>query len=712
MQEKRNGTDGAIRGEFRRLTGSKMAMLSMVGLLVIPLLYSGMLIGAFWDPYGKLDDLPVAVVNEDKGARMEGKQLQVGRDLVDELKGNEDFKWSFTDEKEAMDGLKDHRYSMAFVIPEDFSQKATTLQDETPQPAEIQYYVDDGYNYLTSRIGSEASESLKTKVGHAVTKAYAEAVFESVGKAADGFRDAAGGASKLADGAKEAEEGAQRLRDNLAKLASGATELHQGVTKLAGGATKLEDGAKSLSRGGVTLADGLAQLAAGSGQLKSGAAEAAAAAGKLAAGAGQLAESGQTLAAGAESAKTGSANLADGADKLAAGLKQYAEAHGGMADDAAFQQLLAAAESVAAGAGQLKQGTAGLADGAKQLAGGQKDLADGAGRLQQGIAALQSGAGTLGGKLAEAQQGASKLASGAKQLATGAETLRSGLGSADSGLLQVTEGSSQLQNGSQSLASGLIKLQDGSKELSEKLDDASAQAAEVKGNDKQTDMFADPISVAEHKLAGIPNYGTGMTPYFLSLGLYVGVLMSTIIIPLRDAAGEVRSGWRWYLSKLLLFAPLVVFQAVLVDTVLLAGLGLKVPNAPLFYGVSVVIGLTFMTIVQFLVTLADTVGRFIAVVLLTLQLASSAGTYPSELLPEWLQRIGEWMPMTHAIKALRLTLSGGSASEIAAQLWTLAAYAAVFVALVLIVFVARSRNADRWRTQDSSGLGGTAGLNA
>ncbi|MBB6692880.1 YhgE/Pip domain-containing protein [Cohnella xylanilytica] len=712
MKRERNARAGAIRGEFRRLTGSKMAMLSMVGLMVIPLLYSGMLIGAFWDPYGKLEDLPVAVVNEDKGAQMDGKSLQVGQDLVEELKDNKDFKWTFTDEKEALEGLRDHRYSLAFVIPEDFSRKATTLKDETPEPANIEYYVDDGYNYLSSRIGAEASEALKTKVGHAVTKAYADAMFESVGQAADGFREAADGASKLTDGAKEAEEGARRLHDNLAKLASGATQVQQGVGQLSAGASKLASGAKTVSSGSVSLADGLKQLAAGGGQLAGGAAQAAEAAAKLSAGAGKLAASGETLAAGAESAKAGGASLSDGANKLAAGLKQYAEAHGGMADDAAFQQLLAAAESVASGAAQVKDGTAAVADGAGRLAAGQKELAQGASALPAGVSKLETGLATLSGKLAEASGGASKLATGAGELAAGAESLRAGLGAAGSGLLQVTDGSAKLTDGSKTLEGGLNKLQDGSKELSDKLGDASRQASEVKGTDKQSEMFSDPIAVEEHKLADIPNYGTGMTPYFLSLGLYVGVLMSTIIIPLRDAAGEVRSGFRWYLSKLLLFAPLVLLQAVLVDTVLIAGIGLDVPNVPLFYGVSVAIGLTFMTIVQFFVTLADTVGRFIAVVLLTLQLASSAGTYPSELLPGWLQTIGDWMPMTYAIRAMRLTLAGGDGSEIAANLWTLAIYAVAFIALTLVLFAVRGRHADRYLAPEAGALNGGASANA
>ncbi|MBN2980294.1 YhgE/Pip domain-containing protein [Cohnella algarum] len=710
MKKKNRG--GAVKAEYKRLAGNKMTMLSIAGLAVIPLLYSGMLIGAFWDPYGKLNELPVAVVNQDAGAFMDGKELHIGLDLTDELKEDDSFKWSFTDEREAMDGLKEHRYSMAFVIPDDFSQKATTLEEETPQPAQIEYYVDDGWNYLSSRIGAEASEKLKADVGQSVTKAYAQAVYDSVGEAASGFSEASEGASKLADGAEEAESGAEKLQANLAKLADGASELKQGVGRLAGGAAKLQTGAQSVADGSRTLAAGAAQLASGGKTLAAGAADAEEGASRLASGAGELAASGQALANGAADAKSGGAELAAGAAQLAAGLEQYAAANGGMEGDEAFAQLLAAAKSVAAGADALEQGTASVADGAAKLAAGQGELAAGAKELQAGQAKLRQGAEALSGKLGEASSGAAKLADGAQEVAEGAASLKGGLSGAVKGANAVDEGARRLADGTTDLAGGLLKLQDGSIELADKLGEASAQAAAGAGTDEQADMFATPVSVQEHKLADIPNYGTGMTPYFLALGLYVGVLMSTIILPLRDAAGPVRSGFRWYLSKLLLFAPVALAQTLLADALLLFGIGLEVPNVPMFILATAVISLTFMTIVQFFVTLADNVGRFVAVILLTLQLAASAGTYPAELLPVWLQRIGDWMPMTYAINALRLLIAGGGIAEVRTQLYTLGAYAVAFVALILALFAVRSRRRGAAGEPDGDNGAGQAPANA
>nr|WP_256455192.1 YhgE/Pip domain-containing protein [Cohnella sp. GbtcB17] len=679
---------GVIAGEFKRLKASKMAMISIFGLALIPLMYSGMLIGAFWDPYGKLDRMPVAVVNEDRGASLNGQTLTVGSDLVDELKKNAEFKWVFTDEKDAMDGIAAHRYSLAFVVPADFSAKTATLQDETPQQADVQYYVDDGWNYLTSRIGESAADKLKTDVSHEVTKAYAKAALESVGEAASGFGDAAEGAGKLTDGAKSAAGGAKTLHDNLTKLADGTLKLQQGFGQLTNGAASLKSGAGTLATGATKLADGLKQLAAGGAKLADGAAQADAGADKLETGAGQLADNAAKLAAGAGTLAAGTAQVADGAGQLAESLKQYAAAH---PDDAAVQQLAAASQRVAEGAAQAKQGAASAEAGATRLSAAQQQLAAGAKQLHAGTSSLSGGLGQLGAKLGEARTGAAQLSAGASKLASGAGTLASGIQRASSGAGTVQSGAKQLASGSASLEDGLLKLQSGSSELGAKLQDASKEAGAVKSGDEQADMFADPIGVQAHKLTDVPNYGTGMAPYFLALGLYVGVLMSTVILPLRDAAGKVKNGAAWYLSKLLLFAPVVLLQVALADTVLIYGIGLKVPNVAAFYGISAVIALTYMTIVQFLVSLADTVGRFVAIVLLTLQLAASEGTYPKELLPHWLQAVGDWVPMTHAIEALRLALAGRSGALIGEQLLDLAMFAAVFVALTVGLFALRAR---------------------
>lgn len=649
--------------EMKRILRSPKLLIPIIGILFIPIMYSGMLIGAFWDPYGKLDRMPVAVVNADAGAQFAGEPLTVGQDLVKELQADKTFNWAFVDGAKAEQGLKNGDYYYVIEIPSEFSRQATTLLDKEPHPAAIRYLTNDSENYLASKIGSSAIEKLRTEISQQVTKAYAKAVFGSIGEAADGFAQASAGAGKLEDGAKSAEQGAAQLRDNVAKLASGTQQLAGGVEALASGAGQLKAGT-------AAVRDGSAQLAAGLGKLE-------AAGGQLGGGAKQAAAAGAELAAGLASAKQGSADLAGAAAKLSAALDAYAAAQPDAAQDSALQGLKDAARAVSAGAAELSGGSAKLAAGGAQL--------------QQGQRALQQGIDALHAQLAAADESGAELAAGAKSAATGAAKLADGAAAAGRGAAQLADGTGKLADGSAALASGAEQLASGSTELSGKLGDAASQSAGVTGTDALYDMFASPVHVEEQKLTDVPNYGTGFAPYALSLGLFVGALLSTMVVPMRETGTRPRSGWSWFVSKALLFAGVGVVQALIADAILLYGIGMHANHLGAFVGFSILTSVAFMMIIQFLVTLLDQPGRFVSVMLLILQLTGSAGTYPAELVPAWLRRIGDWLPMTYSIRAFREILTGNELRDTGASAAFLAVVAVVFAALTFVVFHAMHR---------------------
>jgi putative membrane protein len=244
--------------------------ISMFAILFIPVLYSGLFLKAFWDPYGKMNELPVAVVNEDKGADYEGSKLSAGTDLVAELKKTDGFKWNFVSRETAEAGLADNTYYMAIIVPEDFSAKATTLLDADPQPAKIIYEPNEGYNFLAGQIGGTAVKDIKTKVSAKITEAYTESVFDKITEISSGLGEAGDGASKIADGATKLDDGALKLKDNLLVLTEGTGKLLAGVAPLTQGVTDLNTGAAALEAGSSTLAGGLQQLSAAHKQLQDG----------------------------------------------------------------------------------------------------------------------------------------------------------------------------------------------------------------------------------------------------------------------------------------------------------------------------------------------------------------------------------------------------------------------------------------------------------
>ncbi|GFN29871.1 YhgE/Pip domain-containing protein [Paenibacillus xylaniclasticus] len=666
--------------ELLSIVRDRKVLISVIGILFIPIMYSGMLIWSFWDPYGRTGDLPVAVVNDDQGAVLDGKQLALGNDLIENLKDNDQFKWAFVSQDEAENGLKDGRYYLALEIPADFSKQATTLLDDEPNPSSLVYVTNESLSFTAAKIGSSAVQELKASLSKEVTKAYAETMLEQLGEIADGFSDASDGASKLYDGAAKAKDGAATLQSNLAKLADGTIGLRSGVKQLADGTAKVADGATALSSGASDLADGLKQLSEASG--------------KLSAGAKQASDAGAQLASGAKTAQEAEAKLAEASAKLAAGLEAYANAAAAAAsaeasDDTAFEdaaseaqaaapdevllQLVAAAKAVAAGADQLAAGGGQLASGASALQQGQLDLL-------QGLTAFET-------KLEDAAAGGAKLSDAAKTLAAGAKQAAEGAASANAGAAEIASGSGQLADGSVELVDGVDQLASGSAELADKLGEASLESSVSGDKERQANMFAAPVEVSEKKLSTVPNYGTGFAPYSLSLGLFVGALLSTIVLPMRGSAGRPRGGGSWFISKALLFVLVGVFQTLIADAILLYGIGLEVQSVGLFITLSIVTSLTFMMIIQFFVTMLDQPGRFIGIILLILQLTGSSGTYPKELVPAWLQQVGEWMPMTYAVSGFKAVISSGDFGVVRSSMGTLAIFAAVFVVLSLILFI-------------------------
>ncbi|WP_042165856.1 YhgE/Pip domain-containing protein [Paenibacillus gorillae] len=645
--------------ELSAIIKNRKVLIPVIAILMVPVLYSGLFLGAFWDPYSKMDELPVAVVNSDAGAELNGKQLAIGDQFINKLKDNPRFKWDFVDKEAAEQGLRDNRYYMAIEIPENFSAQAATLTSDKPAPAVIRYLPNESLNFLSAQIGNTAIETMKAQLNKEVTKEYARTVFEQVTVLADGLGAASDGATQINDGTLSAKDGAATIAANLAKLSDGSLAVKNGVNQLVTGSSDLEKGAKDLNKGIGSLSSGLNQLAGASGQLQDGAA-------KADKGAKQLEQ-------GLKQSAAGSAQVAAGADQLSHALEQYAAAVPGLADDANFKQMVEQSKKLAAGA--------------KASADGQQQLSGGAASLTGGLDKLAAGMDTFGSKLQEASAGGQKLAAGSGSLQAGAAKLHGGLNQLSAGVATVADGSSQLATGANQLSSGLVQLTDGTGELSSKLSEAASKTSTLHAGDDMFDMFASPIDVETVIHDGVPNYGTGFAPYFISLGLFVGALLLTIVFAVREPAVQPASGWSWFVSKLLVMAGVGLIQTVIVDAVLLYGLDLHVQNVGQFFLFSFITSITFMSLIQFLVTVFDQPGRFIAIVVLIFQLTTSAGTFPLELIPGWMQAFNAWLPMSYTVSGFKAVISSGDASVLWSNTGVLLLFFAIFSLLTLAYFV-------------------------
>ncbi len=671
MNSKRKSS---LRNEWSSLFRNRKLLISVSAVALIPLLYSSLFLWAFWDPYDKLDTLPVAIVNLDQGAIMEGKEFHVGDEFVQKIKETDGFDWRFVDQQEAMDGLRNNRYYIGLEIPEDFSQKATDVLNEQSVAAMFHFYPNESYNFLSSQIGKTAVDRMKVEISQQLTKTYTQTIFTTFNKLSDGLVQAADGAKKLSEGSITVNDGLVQVNSNLGKLMEGTLPIRNGIIDLNHGAQQLNNGLNQLQISSGQLAGGLTELSSAHKQLVLGSAQADASITKL--------NNGLTAAEKATN------ELKQGADGLSVGLEKWAAAHPDLAKDESLQQLIGASKQVASGTDLLAASSKQLADGSSQLYVGSKTLA-------QGMT-------TFGEKLDQAQAGGTALAAGTQSAVSGGAVLLNGLSQLSGGADQLAEGTKQLKDGTDRLTAGSSQIVNGTNELSSKLQEASTQTSEVHTTDATYSKIANPVQVEEDVISPVPNYGTGFAPYFISLGLFVGSLLLTIVLPLKDTSLMPRSGFSWFMGKWGMMLSIGVIQAVIVDIVLLFGLGIEVQSIPYFMLFSVLVSWTFMSLVQFLVTAFGDPGRFFAIIILILQLTTSAGTFPLELIPAPLQVFNAWLPMSYTVSGYKAVISSGDFSYLGHNALILGAFTVGASLLTLTYFIVNFRKKAHSKQNDPS----------
>ncbi|CAM3139749.1 YhgE/Pip domain-containing protein [Filibacter tadaridae] len=683
--------------EWKQLLRTRKMIVPMIAILFIPVLYAGMFLWAFWNPYANMADLPVAIINLDEGAEMDGTQLALGKELSDKLIDSKQFDFKSVSKTDADKGLKEQDYYVVIEIPKNFSQHATTLLDENPEKLTIMYKPNEGFNFLSAQIGETAMDRIRAEVNEQVASTYSEKLFDSIAELGNGFGDAADGAGELASGANELAGGADDLKGYLAQLASSTITLADGSDKLAKGANDAAKGAKDLNNGLGGLTSGAAELRNGAQQASSGANDLKAGITQYTQGVGQLTTSYAqiaqkekefdgsvgTLDEKSASLNTAASKLTDGAQNVNTGInglsEQLAPIIASLPEEqqaglnAALAELKQGSGQVAGGLHELSTGTAALKEGTAQLNGAAGQLAgahaqayagldklngssvqliDGANALADGNGALASGLSTL-------SEGATAAQKGSASLATGLATLTQGTGTLTEGTGTLASKSQELAEGSVKLADGVDELKEGTLTLQEKLKEANATASEVKPTDKTYEMAASPVEVEKTAINEVPNYGTGFAPYFLSLGLFVGALLLSIVFPLVEPALKPTGAFGWFFSKVSVLAVVGLLQALLAVAIIKFGLRMEVQSMPLFILTAIITSYTFIALVQMLVSILSDAGRFVAILVLIMQLTTSAGTFPLELIPAPLQIFNTLLPMTYSVQAFKAAISTG-----------------------------------------------------
>jgi putative membrane protein len=589
--------------DLKRYSRGTMPRLALITIIVLPLLYGAMYLWAFWNPFAAIDRIPVALVNEDTGAAVDGNQLRAGDEVTRGLVDSGQLDLHQVSESEAAKGVSDGTYYFSITLPTDFSTAVVSPTGPHPQKAQIQFRFNDANNYLASVMGQNAAREVlnevSAKVGQQVIGTALTQVTEEVKKAADGAGQLSAGSRTLADNLGTARDGSAALADGSRRLSAGVQQATDPLLKLtddlgAMGFDPTAAGAAATALGGniKTVSDRIGALNVNYQQA-----------------AGIVNQVVDALRTNPDPAVRGLGDTLAGAQRLLAvkGLDP--------ATDEGLTQLRANAQRL------------------------ETDLADPGSGLRTLIThALDGG---LKSDLVTLRNGATDLAAGAHQLSDG--------------LVQLADGSNQLKDGAAQLASGLGEADQRASTITDQ------QRVEV------AQILASPVGVDMDFTHHAATFGTGFAPFFLPLALFIGSLIVWMLLtPLQTRAivnglGALRVVLASYWPALLLG----VCQVVLMYAVVHFGVGLQARYAAGTVAFLALIAGSFLAMIQaFNAVLGVAVGRVFTLAFLMFQLVSSGGVYPVETTAKPFQILHPYDPMTYAVNGLRQLTVGGIDSRL------------------------------------------------
>lgn len=690
--------------ELRRFGRGRLPRAAMAAVLLLPLLYGGLYLWSFWDPYGRLNRLPVALVNADRGS--------AGATIVKGLKDSETFDWQETSAAGAAKGVEDGTYYLSLTVPADFTERVTSSSGEDPVTAALKVRTNDANNYVVGQISRTVFAEVRSTVSTKASRKFYDRIYLSFSDLHDQTRKAADGADDVTTGAGRAEDGSATLGDGIDTAKAGADELARGLKKARKGSHSLATGLGTLSTGAGKVARGADQVAAGTQTLADRVNDASDEIAFVKKHAKEINAAARLVADGSQAIRDGLGTLpADTARAVTQARAAAAELRGTYNDQCplgavtaqckALKNAADTADDVAVLAGRLRTY---VSDSTTEI----QNLRDDLGTVhsiagQLATADIAQELDTVVSKVNALNSGAHQVATGAGKVSAGLGTATTGAGTLDSGISRLSTGADELSGGlyrlstgANRLTTGLAELTDGSGRLADGLHDGASKIPDygTKTRDDRTEVMSDPVRLASQNLHKAGNYGTGFAPYFIPLSLWVGAMVAYMLLqPLsRRALAIGAPAWRTALAGWLPVLAIGVGQSLALLAVLHWAIGLQLTRAAGTVGFLVLVTACFSAIVQWLNARFGPAGRVLVLALLMLQLTSAGGTYPVQTSPAFFNVLHPLLPMTYVVEGLRHLITGGGLWPV----WRACLVLGVFTAGALTLTAWSARRKQVW----------------
>lgn len=665
-----------FRRDVNRLSHNMVAMIVTIGVCLIPSLYAWFNIAANYDPYANTGNIKIAVANADKGTENELiGELNVGEEIVQNLKKNDSLGWKFTDEKKAVQGVKSGKYYAAIVIPEDFSSSFVSILSGDMKQPQFEYYLNEKKNAIAPKVTGTGASTIQEQVNEEFIAAAAGSVSKILGQTAEqmGTQVDTVQESLIAkmQTAEENLEEYQVVLENLNKTIDGSDDLINGTQEtLDALKSAVASGAKSMNNGTDILASVRNSVGALSVGLSDG------------------------LTQGADALSGISSAVGTDLGKLNEKVQNVNEKIGNTITS--MQDLISKNEEILTVLRELDNQVPGnpLSEIIEKLETENQ-------RHKEILKNLQTGNNSIGNAVNTSVQGLNQIASviqdGQKNLQTSRASFEKNvlpslnqsldsfaqLSGKVSGVLAGVEPSAeQLKNVTGDLKQTLSDTKTAMESTKEALDDVqkklntaitdlgTLQSSDIyqslteltkKNAEEVAEFMYSPVQLKTESFYHVENYGSAMAPFYTNLAIWVGGIVLIAIFKMEvDKDEKIKSFTvtQGYFGRWILYITTGLIQALIIclGDIYLLKIQCKNPAAFVFAGLFA--SFVYVNLIYALSITFKHIGKALSVILVILQIPGSAGTYPIEMTPAFFQFVHPLLPFTYGINAMREAIAG------------------------------------------------------
>ena len=707
-----------FRNDIKEVFRKTNTWIIIVGLIFLPSMYAWPNILSSWDPYGHTNNIKVAVTSEDDGATVDGKELNLGKSLVEGLKNNKNLDWQFVSNKqEAEDGVRIGNYYASIVVPKNFSQDMTSVSRTEPQRATIEYTVNEKINAISPKITNSGASAIANNISKNFVETANGIIFEKLHEAGIKFEENLPSIEK-------AKEEIFKLNDNFSTYESTLSEL----------IGKVEYGYNILNNVQNTLPE-IDRVATNSIMIADKAGitinniqgfnerllpiinnhlnvveEVSKEANVIAKELQQKPDKTEEIKARQKALDN---RLQASTERLQL-VKNIFEYFNKLSSERLFNNQLERVTTLSNDITTIKEVNNNIynkMDHYDEIADTVKEeFVNKSSRVNEVSSNMNSKlnvevAPLISQVLSKAEINIDKVSG----IIAGAQ------GELPAVERKLSETEVKISNAYGKLLSLQAQMPSAKSKIQKLTDEIKKADSGIDKNQlfnllkvdykQQAEFFANPVKLQENKLYHIENYGSAMTPFYTVLSIWVGsLLMSSLLTTKVEDEEKKYKPYQKYFGRGLLFVIISLFQTLIITLGDMYVLGTQATSPYRFVLYALLISLLFSSIIYTIVCILGNVGKAVCIVLLVLQLGSSGGTFPIQMTSEFFQALYPKVPFTYSIGLLREAVGGVYIPAVERDIKILFIYLIVVLVGGAILVSLKARSAKLSRERERSKL--------